>query len=67
MLEDMNTLEAAVGGSTELASVLLKAEATETRTLLNLQDLTTAFQDERRRPLGGSGTDAEHRTLLSYA
>ena len=55
VLEDMNTLEAAVGGSTELASVLLKAEATETRTLLNLQDLTTAFEDERRRPLAAAG------------
>ena len=55
VLEDMNTLEAAVGGSTELASVLLKAEATETRTLLNLQDLTTAFEDEQRRPQAAAG------------
>ena len=50
VLEDMNTLQAAVGGSTELASLLVKAEATETRTLLNLDDLTTAFEDEARRP-----------------
>ena len=38
VLEDMNTLEAAVGGSTELGTVLVKAELTETRTLLNLHD-----------------------------
>ena len=50
VLEDMNTLQAAVGGSTEQASLLVKAEATDTRTLLNLDDLTTAFQDEARRP-----------------
>ncbi len=55
VLEDMNTLDAAVGGSTEVTSVLVKAEATETRTLLNLQDLTTAFQDELRRPRAAAG------------
>ena len=52
---DMNTLDAAVGGSTEMASVLVNAEATETRTLLNLQDLRTAFQDEQRRPRAAAG------------
>ena len=55
VLEDMNTLQAAVGGSTELASLLVKSEATETRTLLNLQDLTTAFDDETRRPDAAAG------------
>ncbi len=55
VLKDMNTLEAAVGGSTELASVLLKAEVTETRTLLNLQDLTNAFEDPERRPSAAAG------------
>ena len=55
VLKDMNTLDAAVGGSTEMVSVLVKAEATETRTLLNLHDLTTAFQDELRRPGGAAG------------
>ena len=55
VVEDMETLDAAVGGSTEMASVLVKAEATETRTLLNLQDLTTAFEDERRRPRAAAG------------
>ncbi len=55
VIEDMNTLDAAVGGSTEIASVLVKAEATETRTVLNLRDLTAAFQDEARRPAAAAG------------
>lgn len=55
LLEDLNTLDATVGGSTEMYSVLVKAEATETRTLLNLHDLTTAFQDEGLRPGAAAG------------
>ena len=55
VLEDMNTLEAAVGGSTEIASLLIKAEVTESRTLLNLHDLTAAFDDEQRRPRAVAG------------
>ena len=55
VLKDMNTLEAAVGGTTELASVLVKAEATESRTLLNLHDLTYAFEDKQRRPRATAG------------
>ncbi len=55
VLEDMNTLDATVGGSVELTTVLLKAEATETRTLLNMGDLTNAFLDERRRPPAATG------------
>ena len=55
VLEDMNTLEAAGGGSTEIARQLIKAEVTESRTLLNLHDLTTAFEDEMRRPRAAAG------------
>ena len=55
VLEDMKTLEASVGGSTEVATVLLKAEVTESRTLLNLHDLTSAFEDELRRPRAAAG------------
>ena len=55
VVADMETLDSAVGGSTEMASLLVKAEATETRTLLNLHDLTTAFQDEERRPSAAAG------------
>ena len=55
VLQDMETLEAAVGGSTEMASLVVKAEATQTRTLLNVQDLSTAFDDEQRRPQAAAG------------
>ena len=48
--QDMDTLDAAVGGSTGMTSVLVRAEATETRTLLNLHDLAAAFDDEASRP-----------------
>ncbi len=52
---DMESLDAAVGGSTELASVLVRAEVTETRTLLNVQDLSDAFADPQRRPQAAAG------------
>ncbi len=55
VLTDLDTLDGAVGGSTEVAGVLLKAEATETRTLLNLKDLRVAFEDESRRPDAAAG------------
>ena len=65
VLEDMNTLEAAVGGSTEVATILVKAELTESRTLLNLHDLTTAFDDELRRPKAAAGPIHEsYETLV---
>ena len=35
--------------------MLVKAEVTEIRTLLNLEDLTTAFEDENRRPAAVAG------------
>ncbi len=52
---DLRTLNDAVGGSPEVASVLVHAEATETRTLVNLHDLATAFADERQRPQAAAG------------
>ena len=55
VLRDMDTLDSAVGGSTEVASLLVKAEVTEIRTLLNLNDLSTAFEDEHRRPGAAAG------------
>ena len=55
VLKDMNTLEAAVGGSTEVANILVRAEVTESRTLLNLHDLTDAFDDELLRPKAAAG------------
>ncbi len=65
VLEDMNTLESAVGGSTEVATILLKAEVTESRTLLNLHDLTAAFDDELRRPQAAAGPiEGSYRDLV---
>jgi predicted RND superfamily exporter protein len=55
VLEDIDTLDATVGGSTEMASVLVRAEATETRTLLNLRDLREALDDPARRPPSVAG------------
>ena len=55
VLEDLGTLDTAVGGSTINTSVLLKAEATETRTLLNLHEFRDAFQDEGTRPAAAAG------------
>ena len=62
---DMETLDAAVGGSTELVSVLVRAEVTETRTLLNVQDLSNAFADPQRRPQAAAGPmEASYVSLL---
>ena len=55
VLNDLETLEASVGGSTELAGMLVTAEATETRTLLNLDELEAAFADPQRRPAAVAG------------
>ncbi len=55
VMNDLESLDAAVGGSTELASVLVRAEATETRTLLNVQELADAFADPQRRPRAAAG------------
>ena len=55
VMRDIDTLDSAIGGSTEIVSVLVKGEATETRTLLNLQDFTTAFENETLRPSAAAG------------
>ena len=55
ILEDWDALDEAVGGSIEVANVLIKAEATETRTLLNLRDFANAFEHESRRPRAAAG------------
>ena len=66
VMNDLETLDAAVGGSTELASVLVRAEATETRTLLNVQELTDAFADPQRRPQAATGPmETTYVSLLS--
>ena len=55
VLNDMDALDSAVGGSTEMTSVLVRAEATEARTFLNLYELRAAFEDEGRRPSAAAG------------
>ena len=64
VLEDMKTLDATVGGSTEIATVLIKLEATETRAFLNLQDLTASFADEATRPEAAAGPIQKSFDLL---
>ena len=65
VLEDIETLDA-FGGSTEMASVLVTAEATDTRTYLNLHDLRVAFEDERLRPRAAAGPIHTSYELLVY-
>ncbi len=55
VLTDLNTLDKAVGGSTEMASVIVQAEATETRTLLNIREFEAAFEDPMTRPSAAAG------------
>ncbi len=55
VLENLETLDAAVGGSTELANLLVRAEITDSRTLLNLHDLTSPFEDVETRPGAAAG------------
>ncbi len=66
LLQDLDTLNAAGGGSKEMATILLKAEATETRTLLNMHDLTSAFRDERTRPGAAAGPMIASYELLVH-
>ncbi len=51
-IEDLDTLDAAFGGQTEVVNVLVEAELTETRTLLNIVDFSEALEDPLRRPDG---------------
>ena len=64
LLEDLNSLDAAVGGSTEVASILVRAEVTETRTLQNLFDITEAFEDDLTRPRAADGAMEASLPLL---
>ena len=55
VLKDMNTLDESVGGTTELATVLITAEATDARTMLNLREFSDAFASEATRPAAAAG------------
>ena len=65
VIRDLETLDAAVGGSTEMTSIIIKAEATETRTLLNVDDLTAGFANADTRPEAAAGPiQASYELLL---
>ena len=54
-IKDIETLDAAFGGSTDVVKVLIEAEITNDRTIRNLIDFTEAFSDDLRRPEGVVG------------
>ena len=64
VIDDLNSLDAAVGGSTEVVSVLVRAEVTETRTLHNLFYMTEAFEDDLSRPRAADGAMEASLPLL---
>ena len=66
VLEDMKTLDASVGGSTEIATVLIRLEATETYAMLNLSSLTASFADEATRPGAAAGPVQKSLDLLIH-
>ncbi|MEM7326112.1 MAG: MMPL family transporter, partial [Actinomycetota bacterium] len=54
-IEDIEALDEALGGQTEVVTVLVEAELTDDRILRNLFDLSAAFSDELSRPTGAAG------------
>ena len=53
-LEDIEALDEALGGQTEIVTVLVEAELTDDRVLRNLLTLSDAFRDELTRPTGAA-------------
>ncbi len=53
-IEDIDALEEALGGQTEIVTALVEAELTDDRTLLNLLSLTESFSDDLSRPTGAA-------------
>ncbi|MEM8706912.1 MAG: MMPL family transporter [Actinomycetota bacterium] len=53
-IEDIEALEEALGGQTEIVTVLVEAELTDDRTLRNILTITEAFRDELTRPTGAA-------------
>ena len=51
-LEDIEALEEALGGQTEIVTALVEAELTDDRTLRNILSVAEAFGDELSRPTG---------------
>ena len=55
-VRNIETLQAAFGGSTSAVKVLIEAEITEDRTIRNILDFSLAFSDDLRRPEGTTGS-----------
>ncbi len=53
-LTDIDALDEALGGQTEVVTVLVEAELTDDRTLRNLLTLSDSFADELSRPTGAA-------------
>ncbi len=53
-LEDIEALDEALGGQTEIVTVLVEAELTDDRTLRNILSVSEAFSDELTRPTGAA-------------
>lgn len=53
-LTDIEALDEALGGQTEIVTALVEAELTDDRTLRNLLSVTEAFGDELARPTGAA-------------
>jgi len=51
-IRNIQTLDAAFGGSTDVVKVLIEAEITDDRTIRNIIDFSVAFADDLRRPEG---------------
>lgn len=54
-LSDIEALDEAFGGQTEVVTALVEAELTDDRTLRNLLTVSQAFDDELSRPTGAVG------------
>ncbi|WP_420625349.1 efflux RND transporter permease subunit [Candidatus Poriferisodalis sp.] len=54
-IADLETLDAAFGGEADAVKVLIEAEITDDRTVRNVLDFSTAFNDDLRRPEGVVG------------
>ena len=63
-IKDLDAIDSAVGGTSELVNVLVKAEITDTRTFLNVFEMTNAFDDEQTRPPAASGPISASLALL---
>ena len=65
-INDIDTLNAAFGGSTDVVQVLVEAEVTDDRTVRNILDFTSAFNDDLRRPAGVVGGIQSSLGLLLF-